>query len=302
MSLILRPRPWKWLGMLLGCLAFCGVAVLMLRDGRLAGWFCLAVFGLGSLIAALALLPGANYLRLDEEGFTFSSLFRAHHVRWADVQDFAQVQVASNRMVGWRYREGREPEGRGVRLSLAIAGCHAALPENIRGESRLHQFKDVASLAQGYLSAAGLVGRDPARLVELPENAEGRTALMRKLGLPEKVEDYDIENLTADLVGLLDHLRCGLLQVDAARVGGRELAAGVLGFGQADIGRRALAAHATTARDGLFRCNGPAVVGLGRGGMPWPGGHGAGPVRPPLSNLSAGESEELASMAAELDL
>ena len=130
MSLILRPSPWKWLGMLLGCLAFCGVAVLMLRDGRLAGWFCLAVFGLGSLIAALALLPGANYLRLDEEGFTFSSLFRAHHVRWADVQDFAQVQVASNRMVGWRYREGREPGGRGVRLSLAIAGCHAALPEN----------------------------------------------------------------------------------------------------------------------------------------------------------------------------
>lgn len=46
MSLILRPRPWKWLGMLLGCLAFCGVAVLMLCDGRLAGWFCLAVFGL----------------------------------------------------------------------------------------------------------------------------------------------------------------------------------------------------------------------------------------------------------------
>ena len=37
MSLTLRPRPWKWLGMLLGCLAFCGVAVLMLRDGRLAG-------------------------------------------------------------------------------------------------------------------------------------------------------------------------------------------------------------------------------------------------------------------------
>lgn len=72
---------------------------------------------------------------------------------------------------------------------------HAALPENIRGESRLHQFKDVASLAQGYLSAAGLVGRDPARLVELPENAEGRTALMRKLGLPEKVEDYGLADV-----------------------------------------------------------------------------------------------------------
>lgn len=130
MNLILRPRPWKWLGMLLGCLAFCGVAVLMLRDGRLAGWFCLAVFGLGSLIAALALLPGANYLRLDEEGFTFSSLFRDHHVRWADVQGFARVRVASNTLVGWCYREGREPKGRGVRLSLALAGCHAALPEN----------------------------------------------------------------------------------------------------------------------------------------------------------------------------
>jgi hypothetical protein len=127
---ILRPRPWKWLGILLGCLAFCLIAVLMLRDGRAMGWFCLAVFGLGSVIAALALLPGANYLRLDDEGLIFCSLFRAHRLRWEDVEGFGVVRVASNRMVGWRYCEGREPEGRGVRLSLALAGCHAALPEN----------------------------------------------------------------------------------------------------------------------------------------------------------------------------
>lgn len=130
MSRTLRPRAWKWLGMLLGCLAFCAIAVLMLRDGRAMGWFRLAVFGLGGLVAAVALLPGANYLRLDEEGFTFCSLFRAHRVRWADVEGFATVRVASSPMVGWLYREGREPQGRGVRMSLALAGCHAALPEN----------------------------------------------------------------------------------------------------------------------------------------------------------------------------
>ena len=126
----LRPRPWKWLGMLLGCLAFCVIALLMLRDGRVAGWFCLAVFGLGDVIAAVALLPGANYLHLDEEGFIFSSLFRAHRVRWDEVEGFGVVRVASSQMVGWLYREGRQPQGRGVRMSLAIAGCHAALPEN----------------------------------------------------------------------------------------------------------------------------------------------------------------------------
>lgn len=130
MTCTLRPSPWKWLSMLLVCQVFCVIALLMLRDGRLAGWFCLVVFGLGSLVAALALLPGANYLRLEDEGFTFSSLFRAHHVRWADVQGFVQVRVASNTLVGWCYREGSEPQGRGVRLSLALAGCHAALPEN----------------------------------------------------------------------------------------------------------------------------------------------------------------------------
>ncbi|MFG0382114.1 STM3941 family protein [Pseudomonas sp. zbq_18] len=130
MSRTLRPRPWKWLGILLLCLGLCVIAVLMLRDGRAMGWFCLAVFGLGSLIAALALLPGANYLRLENEGFTFSSLFRAHFVRWDEVDGFGLVRVASNDMVGWRYREGRQPPGRGVRLSQALAGCHAALPEN----------------------------------------------------------------------------------------------------------------------------------------------------------------------------
>ena len=130
MTRTLCPRPWKWLGILLGCLAFCMIAVWMLRDGRIAGWFCLAVFGLGGLVAALALLPGANYLRLEEAGFTFSSLFRTHHVRWADVAGFVPVRVASNTMVGWLYHEGRVPEGRGARLSLALAGCHAALPES----------------------------------------------------------------------------------------------------------------------------------------------------------------------------
>ena len=130
MSRTLRPRAWKWLGMLLGCLAFCVIAVLMLRDGRAMGWFCLAVFGLGGLVAAVALMPLANNLRQDEEAFTFCSLFRAHRVRWADVEGFATVRVASSPMVGWLYREGREPQGRGVRMSLALACCHAALPEN----------------------------------------------------------------------------------------------------------------------------------------------------------------------------
>ncbi|MEO4047516.1 hypothetical protein AAFN46_10550 [Pseudomonas sp. CAU 1711] len=129
MSRLLRPSPWKWLGILLLCLVFCAIAVLMLRDGRGVGWFCLGVFALGALVAAVALLPGANYLRLEEEGFSFSALFRAHRVDWADVQGFAVVRVASNAMVGWRYHEGRQPQGRGVRLSLALAGCHAALPE-----------------------------------------------------------------------------------------------------------------------------------------------------------------------------
>lgn len=130
MSRTLRPRPWKWLGILLLCLVFCVIAVLMLRDGRLAGWFCLLVFAPGVLIALVALLPGANYLRLEEQGFTFSSLFRAHFVRWDDVAGFSLVRVASNDMVGWLYREGRQPAGRGARLSLALAGCHAALPES----------------------------------------------------------------------------------------------------------------------------------------------------------------------------
>jgi hypothetical protein len=51
-------------------------------------------------------------------------------VRWADVAGFVPVLVASNTMVGWLYHEGRVPEGRGARLSLALAGCHAVLPES----------------------------------------------------------------------------------------------------------------------------------------------------------------------------
>ena len=100
----------------------------MLRDGRLQGWFCVAVFGLGSLIATVALLPGATYLNLHQEGFTFSSMLRAHHVRWDEVAGSVVVHIGANQLVGWLYRRGAAA-GAGVRLSLALAGCHAALPE-----------------------------------------------------------------------------------------------------------------------------------------------------------------------------
>jgi hypothetical protein len=146
----LRPRPWKWLGILLGCLAFCVIAVLMLQEGRAMGWFCLAVFGLGAVIAVVALLPRANYLLLDEDGFTFCSLFRAHRVRWEEVEGFGVVRVASNRMVGWLYCQGQQPQGRGVRMSLALAGCHAALPENygLRAEELAQLLEQLRQEAQ----------------------------------------------------------------------------------------------------------------------------------------------------------
>lgn len=132
----LRPARWKTVLFLLVCLAFAGVGIAMIGDGRAVGYFCAIVFGLGAAVFAVQLHPRAAYLRLERDGFTFCSLFRAHQVRWAHVEGFALIRVGPNRMIGWNFRAGHVPKGRTVGYASALSGYQAALPDTygMKGE------------------------------------------------------------------------------------------------------------------------------------------------------------------------
>ena len=102
----------------------------MVRDGQTMGYFCGGFFALGLPVFGLHLHPKAAYLHLSTDGFTFCSLFRAHTVRWAHVQEFAVIEVApTTRMVAWNFTSDHPATGRARGISKALSGYEAALPD-----------------------------------------------------------------------------------------------------------------------------------------------------------------------------
>lgn len=66
-----------------------------------------------------------------------------------------------------------------------------ALPENLR-TGVAAKYQNLGDLVSGFENAQKLIGKPVDRLVEIPPNADAdqRRAVLAKLGLPEKVEDY----------------------------------------------------------------------------------------------------------------
>ena len=121
-----RLRTVLWLGV---SLIFVAAGVWVARLGLPSGYVTAGFFGLGIPIFGVQLLPGASYLRLTSEGFTCCSLFRSHHVRWCEVQEFVVIQIHSYRMVAWNMTAEHAPKGRLGAFSKAVSGYEAGLPD-----------------------------------------------------------------------------------------------------------------------------------------------------------------------------
>jgi hypothetical protein len=81
-----RPRrTWPYLG--LG-LAGTAAGFWQIREGNAAGWFPLALFGLGNVVLLLQMLARGNHLRLDQDGFTVVMLLGSRSRRWSEVDRF----------------------------------------------------------------------------------------------------------------------------------------------------------------------------------------------------------------------
>lgn len=96
-EIVLRPSNPKTLLYLAICLVFTAIGVLAVRtDGPVVGCLCLIVFGSGAVVFVIQLLPGASYLRLSPDGFTYCSLFRTWpKILWRDVSEFRTAYVSA---------------------------------------------------------------------------------------------------------------------------------------------------------------------------------------------------------------
>ena len=125
----LHPSRIRTALLLLTCLGFTALGAFMVRDGEWLGYLVGGLFALAVPIFVVQFHPRAAFLRLDEAGFTFCSLFRAQTVRWETVADFGVITVHAFRMVAWNFVPGHPRTGRARMLSQAVSGYEAALPD-----------------------------------------------------------------------------------------------------------------------------------------------------------------------------
>lgn len=129
MTLQLRPHAGQTLGLLAVSVGFVAIGAFMVADGEWTGWFVLGFFGLCALAFAVQCLPGSSGLRLDRDGFTFTSLFRSSTVPWTEVSSFHVAEVGGRAMVCWTYRADVSHSARSRLLSRALSGQEAGLPD-----------------------------------------------------------------------------------------------------------------------------------------------------------------------------
>ena len=156
LPLTLRPTRLRTALLLLGSLGFTALGVFMARDGEWLGYLVGGLFALGLPVFAVQLHPRAAYLLLNEEGFTYCSLFRVQNVRWADVQGFGVIAVNSFRMVAWNFVPGHPRTGQARRLSQAVSGYEAALPDTYGLKP-----KELANLLDGLRQRWGEASAEP---------------------------------------------------------------------------------------------------------------------------------------------
>jgi hypothetical protein len=149
----LHPSLRKWGLIFAGCAVFAIAGQAMIRDGALTGWFVLIFFGLGTLLAALAMLPGAAALTLDATGFEVTSFYRRSRTRWQDATDFIATRIPPARLRFVLFNDAAHA-GTLSRINAAMIGRNGAIPDTygLRAD-------DLAQLmAQWRDRAAGTVG------------------------------------------------------------------------------------------------------------------------------------------------
>lgn len=91
----LFPSRTKWWVMIIGGGAF-AVGTLVNFGGSTGAMSIAALTGCFAAIGAIMLLPGANALRLDAQGFQVVHFFGSKRFRWSEVSDFGVCSLGQS--------------------------------------------------------------------------------------------------------------------------------------------------------------------------------------------------------------
>lgn len=125
----LKPQRRSLLLLLLICVALASVGLWLVAQEIWPGWLLAGLFGIGSLVALVGLLPGSNYLELRPEGLKMCSLYRTSVVFWRDVRVFFPVMLGRQKTVCWFYTDDYKARFPVQNASLQLTGADAGLPD-----------------------------------------------------------------------------------------------------------------------------------------------------------------------------
>jgi hypothetical protein len=153
-TVTLYPKKSSAIWLLLCCLTFVVIGVWMGIKESWIGYACAAFFALGIPIAIIQFLPGSAYLKLDETGLTFCSLYRKTTVPWSVVDDFfvvtlKQSGITVRKMVGFNFVPSYDRQRVGRRIASVIGACEGALPDTYGKKA-----EELVELLQSYLQLA----------------------------------------------------------------------------------------------------------------------------------------------------
>jgi hypothetical protein len=119
----------KWWRPTLGTALFTAIGIAMFLNAAPFGIFVTAVFGIGSMIGVMMLLPGANSLRLDGSGFEITKFFfLRQRYSWLDVSDFVVWAMIGNGIVVFKAEKPRLSVYERINAAMA-GGRNGYLPD-----------------------------------------------------------------------------------------------------------------------------------------------------------------------------
>ena len=137
-EVVLRPSRWKLAVQSAAALVFVAAGVVTIAKGAgLAGVLATLFFALCAAVFLAQLAPGASYLLITPEGFSFCTLFRkSAFMRWDDVGEFRAVRLPPFGRKIVMFDTGGSSM-RGLRaLNRALAGASAGLPDTYGMKAR----------------------------------------------------------------------------------------------------------------------------------------------------------------------
>ena len=123
-----RPKKSKTVLLALVSLVFLLIGLYMIKEEPLKGGMITAFFGICFLVFVVQLIPGSTELKLTEEGFEMTNLFRKNTTKWTDVESFQIGYLGRNKTIMFDFVEQYKKQATGKIIAKQISGNHGALP------------------------------------------------------------------------------------------------------------------------------------------------------------------------------